>query len=278
MFLARNLKVESRMSRPGNPLLNAVNKVIDRAPMGSDEKLRLQHYTLLLFLGLPSMSGFGLVLWRQGEYRTCAIVLITVLFLASGWFLLGRGVRPALVYRANSAVFSSLLVYLVFVGGDAGSKILWTYTFPLIAFFLMGKREGGVWVAVVFGLSAAGVLGVLPGGRGFAYPPDFQARYLVTMAIVIALAAGFEHFRERYRQGMEREHAKLQAALGDVKALSGLLPICAHCKNIRDDSGYWNKLESYLHEHSAVRFSHGICPDCVQEHYADLELDEPPVR
>jgi hypothetical protein len=265
------------MSHKGNPLIDAVNNVIDRAPLGSDSKLRLQHYTLLLFLGLPSMSAFGLVLFLKGDYRTGSIVTVTVLFLAVGWLLLGRGVPPTPVYRANTVVFSCLLVYLVIVGGDGGSKILWTYTFPLIAFFLMGKREGGAWVTVVFGLSAAAILGVVPGVRGYAYPPDFQARYLVTMAIVIAIAAGFEHFREEYRLGMERERAKLQAALDDVKALSGLLPICAHCKNIRDDRGYWNKLESYLHDHSEVRFSHGICPDCVQEHYADLELDEPTV-
>ena len=73
----------------------------------------------------------------------------------------------------------------------------------------------------------------------------------------------------------EREKliAELQDALNQVKTLSGLLPICSICKNIRDDSGYWNKLEAYIYEHSEVQFSHGICPDCAKKYYAEF-LDE----
>ena len=52
-------------------------------------------------------------------------------------------------------------------------------------------------------------------------------------------------------------------ARADVKALSGLLPICAWCKKIRDDQGYWNQVETFIHERSDADFSHGICPDCV---------------
>ena len=63
---------------------------------------------------------------------------------------------------------------------------------------------------------------------------------------------------------------ELQRALKEVKTLSGMLPICAHCKKIRDDKGYWNQIESYIHEHSDATFSHGICQDCMQEHYPDL--------
>src|SRR5207245_619859 len=57
------------------------------------------------------------------------------------------------------------------------------------------------------------------------------------------------------------------AALADVKVLSGLLPICASCKKIRDDRGYWNQLEQYIGERSQAAFSHGICPDCVNRLY-----------
>ena len=77
---------------------------------------------------------------------------------------------------------------------------------------------------------------------------------------------------ERREAEQEREQliARLQKALSDVKALSGLLPICASCKKIRDDKGYWNQLEAYIHEHSEVKFSHGICPECMQKLYPDL--------
>jgi hypothetical protein len=65
--------------------------------------------------------------------------------------------------------------------------------------------------------------------------------------------------------------AKLQNALGDVTQLSGLLPICAYCKKIRDDKGYWNQIEAYLQKHTEAEFSHGICPDCEKKIYADLD-------
>ncbi len=63
---------------------------------------------------------------------------------------------------------------------------------------------------------------------------------------------------------------ELQQALANVKVLKGLLPICSICKKIRDDSGYWNQLESYLKEHADARFSHSICPDCMKAHYREF--------
>ncbi len=67
---------------------------------------------------------------------------------------------------------------------------------------------------------------------------------------------------------------KLNKALDEVKTLSGFLPICASCKNIRDDKGYWNQIEAYISEHSEAEFSHGICPECAQNLYPDLYDDK----
>jgi len=67
----------------------------------------------------------------------------------------------------------------------------------------------------------------------------------------------------------------LQDALANVKSLSGLLPICAGCKKIRDDQGYWNQVESYIQKHSDARFSHSMCPDCMKKWYPDLVKDSP---
>ena len=57
---------------------------------------------------------------------------------------------------------------------------------------------------------------------------------------------------------------ELQEALANVKRLSGLLPICAYCKRIRNNQDYWMQVEQYLAEHSEAEFSHGICPECLQ--------------
>ncbi|UCF94657.1 MAG: hypothetical protein JSW39_11030 [Desulfobacterales bacterium] len=77
----------------------------------------------------------------------------------------------------------------------------------------------------------------------------------------------------------ERKHAQiekdnliveLQDALNKVKTLSGLLPICASCKKIRDDRGYWNQIESYIRDHSEAEFSHSICPECAKKLYREI--------
>jgi len=64
--------------------------------------------------------------------------------------------------------------------------------------------------------------------------------------------------------------SRLQEALNDIKILKGFLPICAKCKKIRDDQGYWNQVEKYISEHSEAKFTHGICPQCANELYPDL--------
>ena len=79
------------------------------------------------------------------------------------------------------------------------------------------------------------------------------------------------HDLNQANQELRQTATDLQAALTEVKTLSGLLPICASCKKIRDDQGYWNRLETYIGKHSNVQFSHGYCPECYQK--ALLEVD-----
>ena len=61
----------------------------------------------------------------------------------------------------------------------------------------------------------------------------------------------------------------LQVALNEVKVLKGILPICSYCKNIRDENGNWNKIESYINKHTEADFSHGICPSCLEKNFPD---------
>ena len=76
------------------------------------------------------------------------------------------------------------------------------------------------------------------------------------------------------RKGLAREREdlilELKAALDNVKTLSGMLPICANCKKVRDDKGYWNQIEAYISDRSEAKFSHGICPECAKKLYPDF--------
>ncbi|MBI9091847.1 MAG: PAS domain-containing protein [Desulfobacterium sp.] len=75
--------------------------------------------------------------------------------------------------------------------------------------------------------------------------------------------------RRQSEENQERLIIDLQDALEKVKVLSGLVPICANCKKIRDDKGYWNQIEGYIQKHSEVKFSHGMCPECSDKLYGD---------
>lgn len=88
-------------------------------------------------------------------------------------------------------------------------------------------------------------------------------------AIISVALAKYEAAQER-----DRLIAKLQTALQEVKKLSGLLPICASCKQIRDDKGSWHPIENYIADHSEADFSHGVCPTCAHELYPELFDDE----
>lgn len=76
--------------------------------------------------------------------------------------------------------------------------------------------------------------------------------------------------RKIIEEERERLISDLRKAVSEIKTLSGMLPICSSCKKIRDDSGYWKQVETYISEHSAAEFTHGICPDCLLKLYPDF--------
>ena len=69
---------------------------------------------------------------------------------------------------------------------------------------------------------------------------------------------------------LSRKNAELEHALEEVRRLQGLVPICSHCKKIKDNEGYWQEVEAYIEEHAEVRFSHGVCNDCLVEYYPEF--------
>lgn len=105
---------------------------------------------------------------------------------------------------------------------------------------------------------------------------DYKQHYInlsLNLAQICGLALENSRRNEELlaaREDLYQKNQSLQQALKEVRTLSGLLPICMHCKKIRDDKGYWNQLEQYIHDHSDARFSHGICTECLQKYYSDI--------
>ena len=79
------------------------------------------------------------------------------------------------------------------------------------------------------------------------------------------------------QQGLANRVRELEDALGQVKELKGLLPICCYCKAVRDDRNYWHRVGTYITAHSAARFSHGICPGCWKDVVEPQLVPEAPV-
>jgi AmiR/NasT family two-component response regulator len=118
--------------------------------------------------------------------------------------------------------------------------------------------------------SAAGV------GAYLVKPPKAPE---IERAITIAMARFADMIQLRQLNAeLQARNQELQEALTKVKTLSGLLPICASCKKIRDDQGYWQQVEEYIQKHSEAEFTHGICPDCVKKLYPELYGDKQQVN
>jgi hypothetical protein len=115
--------------------------------------------------------------------------------------------------------------------------------------------------------------------------PHFYQRWwfsVLVSAVIAGMGIGFgvslHRVRVRRLKARERELAgRVDEAVGRIKVLSGLLPVCAWCRRVRDDSGYWSQIETYVREHSQAEFSHSLCPDCLRKHFPDDadSLDKP---
>lgn len=107
-------------------------------------------------------------------------------------------------------------------------------------------------------------------------PPDLGRGLLIAVIIPILLAPPLSFSFLRLLDQLDRSEAanhalveELQETLQQVRRLGQMLPICASCKNVRDDAGYWHGVEDYVREHSSLDFSHGICPGCVERLYPE---------
>jgi len=105
---------------------------------------------------------------------------------------------------------------------------------------------------------------------------DFQISVIASPVYengeIVSVVAAFIDITDRKQLEKDKEELiqKLQLSLETIKTLQGILPICSSCKKIRDDNNRWTNIEDYISIHSEVDFSHGICPDCIQEHYPEF--------
>jgi hypothetical protein len=210
--------------------------------------------------------------WVLGDFLQVVLVVGTLLRIfhhpAQKWLAaqIGVATRVSLSTRFYIAVFILIFVAMAAAGTAAGKLFLaslnsspGTATISL-SLLHTALREAAFFLGIYFSvvLSAIIVFSSTLGSQVERHLRDISER-------------------KRVQEEKEKLIAELQAALSKVKLLSGMLPICANCKKIRDDKGYWKRIETYIRDHSEAEFSHSICPQCMERLYPEYagDADDP---
>jgi hypothetical protein len=177
--------------------------------------------------------------------------------------------QPFLASLFLVVVYLGLVNVAVHLGDERSPMAFWGISVGIAAVFLFGLKGQLAWFALV--LAFLPLVQALKAGplAGRVIPLDAAQLRALMVATYLGLLSFLTYCFILFRR-------RLDQALATAKTLSGLLPICASCKRIRDDQGYWSQIESYLRKHTEADFSHGLCPDCVVRLYPDMKLDDDP--
>ena len=246
-----------------------------------DHAERIRRRQLIGFLcsfGIPVILLFAIVDFLEADTLEFSVDLFLIAILVIAILAVFKYNKDRMAYLVGLNMLALAVLYNVSIGAGRESALYWVSVLPLLLFFFQGKRDGLISVGFVFLLLS--LLLFLPGLlRSYDYGIPTGVRFFLSFLFVAVVAYGLESSRYRSSSMLRTEHealleekANLEQALTQIKTLRGLLPICANCKKVRDDQGYWKQIESYLHEHSNAKFSHGICPDCAKELYPNIKI------
>lgn len=200
---------------------------------------------LARFLGAPPRAGLSLL-------SPVTIIIVLPYFTYASPDLLARmifvyGLLGILYLRGAWLVFHYSVARL--------GNINWMLCLGLLA--------PGLWFALFTGLIAV---------QGVDSRELMSAGWMHGLSILIACLAGVVIAAGLISINAQRLELELTSARDEIHVLRDFLPICANCKKIRDDEGYWNQVETYLARHTGARFTHGICPDCARQLYPEIDM------
>jgi hypothetical protein len=205
------------------------------------------------------------------------------------WGILGvyANYNTPLIYFSFALIILAGLIAAAVATNSVSIPIFFGFTLPIMIPVSTSLLMSGEFERIVLGILTLGYFGIMVQSavqlnkvilKSLTYRyerlqllDDLQKEKSQVMGLNEQMGLDIER-RKQTEKEKERLISELQKALDEVKTLSGLMPICSHCKKIKDDTGYWNQIESYIHEHSDADFSHSICPDCAETLYPDLNL------
>ncbi|MBD3274215.1 MAG: hypothetical protein GF372_02835 [Candidatus Marinimicrobia bacterium] len=256
-----------------NPIFDSIHNIFFAKPSCVEERrfFTVIHYTAffgfavhLLFIALFAyLKVYPLALINIGS------VIVWYLVLQNN--LKGRQIRSFTL--AIAEVVLHAIAAALFLGTAPGFHLYILITGPVLFITMSLSLKDKILLTALFigifiFLTFYGVNQQIP------FPLDTQITNTMKVFNIVFLVAAFSMLVYYYNDTIlkiESENNQLinelKYALENVKELKGLIPICASCKKIRDDGGYWHQVEEYIREHSDAEFSHGLCQECMSELY-----------
>ena len=225
-----------------------------------DSARRRAYFALCVWILFPALGIFVVLDAWAGRWRESLTGLTFLVLLLLGIIVFRSRASIRWLVRVGAALALGLTALETHFGLNQEVTFLWFYPVPIAIFFLLGRREGALWALTALAIAMSLVLGV-PGGH--VYNSDTILIFGLTFGLVCLLAFVLESSRRRLIETLHGESAALREALGQIEALRELMPICAQCKSVRDDQGYWHQLESYLRTHTAAELEPALCPECA---------------
>lgn len=256
--------------------LNQCNTIGDDQFPGIEKHRKRILLNALIFPGMLVAFALGVLALVDGNIALGVFDLLMSLFFAGLNLYIkitGNTLLPSWIGLSLIFIF---FIYLASDGGVENTAILWITLLPMLNIFLLGSRRGLVFsllflvpLAMVFFFSETSYI-------KSSYSTAFQIRISIVYVTICILSAVAENLRGKIhnllvQSSKEKEAAilKLNQSIEEIHKLQDILPICVHCKKIRDDDGYWQAVEDYLSEKTEAQFSHALCPDCANQYYPD---------
>lgn len=198
--------------------LHAIDQSINNAPVNGEDKSRLRHFAVFVVWGVATMLPFAAYNFFIGNLLIGALIFFTGSCLVFGWVVMCYLPVGQLVYRSNAVIFAALLLYLLVLGGESDGKSLWIFTFPLVVFFLTGKKEGLAWSLGFLAVALLILYFPLTGVRSHAYRPSFIIRLVTVYLFITSVTFWFEFYRDHFRRELsEEQRQRRQRIIADHK-------------------------------------------------------------
>ncbi|SHK15687.1 hypothetical protein SAMN02745216_02972 [Desulfatibacillum alkenivorans DSM 16219] len=216
---------------------------------------------LLLRIGVASALGTTLVyIQKSREFIAyySKMLLITQILMSLGVFVLSITREMIFAYLGVNTILLTLIFYQ-FLNNE------FYYTIAACAFLGVGS----LFTSLFFlDMDFSGFIGSIL----FLIPINFLG-VIILRSNNRTRRLEYVSYRELAKSNERNEELikKLRASLDEINVLRGFIPICAYCKKVRDDEGYWKQIESYLEERSNLEFSHGMCPDCAEKVWGEAK-------